>query len=249
MQHRQSARPIAKSMTDCVECPNRQMSELCDWHGAVASELKTIKHTVVYRPGQFLFYEGHAALGLYILCRGRVKLTRSTAKGQQRLLAIVEPGHLIEKHLFATGSLHEATCETLEMSEVCILDRVRYLSLLERYGHVAVKLLQLLSREMVAAFEEADQLAFASARERLVSLLLELAERYGEPVCDGVRIALQLKREELAQMAVLTVETTVRLLQALQADCLIRLRGREITILKPDRLTAQGVHQLPSAVA
>ena len=90
---------------------------------------------------------------------------------------------------------------------------------------------------MGLSFNETDQLAFSSARERIARLLLELAEKYGEPTPDGSKISLQLKREELAQMAALTVETGVRILKSLQASKLIQINGRKITILQSDRLT------------
>jgi len=37
-----------------------------------------------------LFYEGHTALGLYVLCYGRVKLTRLTARGQRLSITSID---------------------------------------------------------------------------------------------------------------------------------------------------------------
>ena len=51
-----------------------------------------------------------------------------------------------------------------------------------------------------------------------------------------MRISLLLKREELAQMAAMTIEKAVRILSSLQSAQLIRIKGREITILQPERL-------------
>ena len=88
------------------------------------------------------------------------------------------------------------------------------------------------------ALDEMDQVAFASSRERLARLLLELGERYGDRFGDGCRITLRLKREELAEMAAMTVETSVRMLTAFQASGLIRTKGREITLIDVDRLAS-----------
>ena len=134
---------------------------------------------MVYQPGQFVFYEGHTVLGLYILCSGRAKLTRGTDRGQQRLIEIIEPGKLIEKHTFEDGAIHQSTCEILEPSQICIVDRSQYLAILRQNGEFAVRLIKLLSHEMGLSLNEMDQFAFASARERVAGLLLELVERYG----------------------------------------------------------------------
>ncbi len=236
-------------LDDCTSCQNRWTSDLCNLDASTAVEFENIKRSLVYQPGQFVFYEGHPVLGLYILCSGRVKLTRLTKNGQCRLVSIVDPGELIDKHSFQDEAVHELTCESLEPSQVCIIDRGQYLKLLAQNGDLAVRVIKLLSRKMSLSFDEADQLAFASARERIARLLLELVERYGESVHEGDRISLHLKREELAQMAAVSVETVVRILQALQSTHVIKINGREITILDLDRLTrvAQKLSTHPSS--
>jgi CRP/FNR family transcriptional regulator len=122
----------------------------------------------------------------------------------------MDPGQLIEKHIFQEGALHQVNCEVLDPSQVCVVDRAKYLDFLQQNSELAVKVIKLLSHEMGLSFDETDQFAFASARERIAGLLLELADKYGEPTPEGLKISLQLKREELAQMAALTVETGVR---------------------------------------
>ncbi|MDX1411035.1 MAG: Crp/Fnr family transcriptional regulator [Nitrospirales bacterium] len=234
--------PSSFKFSDCKLCPNRPTSDLCDLDGHASEDFEKIKWSVVYQPGQFVFYEGHAVLGLYIMCTGRAKLTRGTDRGQQRLIEIIEPGKLIEKHTFQDGAVHQSTCEVIEPSQICIVDRAQYLSLLKHNGDFAVKIIKLLSHEMGLSLNETDQFAFASARERVAGLLLELVDRYGEPVQNGVRISLQLKREELAQMAAMTVETVVRILNSFQSSQLILIKGRDITVLQPDRL-ARAAHR------
>lgn len=238
--------PSSFRFSNCKLCPNRTTSDLCDLDGQASEDFEKIKWSVVYQPGQFVFYEGHAVLGLYILCSGRAKLIRGTDRGQQRLIEIVDPGKLIEKHSFQDGAVHQSTCEVIEPSQICIVDRSQYLNLLEQHGDFAVRIIKLLSHEMGLSLNETDQLAFASARERVATLLLELVERYGEPVQDGVRISLQLKREELAQMAAMTMETVVRILSAFQSTQLIHIKGRNITILQPDRLARAAHKSLPT---
>lgn len=233
-------------LDDCHSCDHRSTSDLCNLNNSEIAEYEEIRRSVLYQSGQFVFYEGHTALGLYVLCSGRVKLTRLTARGQRRLVALVDPGGLIEKHTFQDGAVHEVTCEALEPSQVCVVDRVRYLDLLTRKGDVAVRVIKMLSREMGGVLEEADQLAFASARERMAHLLLELADRYGENTSEGICITIKLKREELAQMAAITVETAVRILHTFQDQDLIHMDGRNITILQQERLTkaARSLHSV-----
>ncbi len=220
---------------DCATCSYRKTADVCSLAPDILRNLQQSKQAMICRPGQYVFYEGHPVLGVYILCQGRVKLTRLTKKGQQRVVKIVEPGQVLEWNLYQDSAVHQATAETFSSSRICVIDRLSFLNLVEQDSRLAFRLLTLMSQERVASLSYEDQLAFGSARERIVKLLETLAERYGETVDDGIVISLSLKREELAQMAALTLETTVRVLKALEAHDLIRLSGRKITILQGDR--------------
>jgi CRP/FNR family transcriptional regulator len=224
------------AIPECESCPNREISDICQIVPPVEEPFGLIKRRAMYQPGQYVFYEGHVALGLYILCQGQVKLTRLNRKGQQRLVGILDSGQLLEKQAFQEQPVHQVTCEVLESSQICLLDRTTFLSFLKEHGELAVKLVQVLSKEMTAVLNVADQFAFTPARERLARLLLELSDRFGKNEDAGIRMTLKLKREDLAQMAAVTVETVVRLLHDFQNDQLITVHGRELIIINADRL-------------
>ncbi len=225
------------TISDCEACPSRETSDICEIVPNTEGPLGLIKRRANYQPGQYVFYEGHAALGLYILCQGKAKLTRLNRKGQQRLVSISSSGQLLEKQAFQEHPVHQVTCEILEPSQVCLLDRTNFLAFLQHDGQAAVQLIQVLSKQMTEVVNAADQFAFTPAKERLVRLLLELSERFGHEDEAGIRIALNLKREDLAQMTAVTVETVVRLLRDLQASGLIMVQGRVLTLLDIRRLS------------
>jgi CRP/FNR family transcriptional regulator len=71
----------------------------------------------------------------------------------------------------------------------------------------------------------------------MAELLLMLKETYGKAGKKGVRIGLQLSREELAEMIGITQETAIRLLSEFKKDGMIDVQEREITILDPKGLS------------
>ncbi|TKB53464.1 MAG: Crp/Fnr family transcriptional regulator [Nitrospira sp.] len=221
---------------NCDTCALRAKAVLCDLEGDDLAEFQKIKRTLDYEAQQTVFYEGHVCLGFYLLCAGKVKLTRSSARGQRQILRILGPGELIEKHAFGERALHEVTCEALEPSQVCVIDKERYLAVIHRNPQLAIKLIQLLSNELKVNMEQLDQFTFQTARARLAGLLLELDDRFGKKNADRVQVGLTLKREEVAEMAGITVETAIRLLSAFRDEGLLTIDGRAITLLNPDRL-------------
>jgi hypothetical protein len=112
---------ISPAIPECIACPHRESSDICQLVPSVDEPFGLIKRRTMYQAGQFVFYEGHVALGLYILCQDRVKLTRLNRKGQQRLVDILDSGQLLEKQAFQEQPVHQVTCEVLEPSQIGLL--------------------------------------------------------------------------------------------------------------------------------
>jgi CRP-like cAMP-binding protein len=210
---------------------------LCGLEQDEFAALHSVKHVFRYRERETVFHEGHAALGLYVLCAGKVKLTRTGVNGRRQIVGLPEAGEVIEKHTFEEPALHQVTCETLEPSQVCLLDRTRVWALARRNGDMAVKLVRLLSGEVQRQLEQIDRLAFLTARQRLAGVLLDLDDRFGARRQGGRPLSLSLRREELAELAGVAVATAIRLLGEFREAGAVRLEGRKLTLLQPDRLS------------
>lgn len=221
---------------DCGACGQRGQTVLCDLAGDELAAFQSIKHTLYFEPRQTVFYEGHVSLGFYILCAGRVKLTRCSAAGRRQIVRLLDGGEVIEKHVFKDQAVHEVTCEAMVPSQICVIEREPYLELVRRNGELALKLIGLLSSEVGRQIGQLDQFTFLTARQRLALLLLELGDQ-GEAGTPGDgACGIVLKREEVAEMAGVAVETAIRLLGAFREEGLVQVDGRQITLLKPERL-------------
>lgn len=221
---------------DCAVYGLRGQSVVCDLEGAEFDTFRSMRQSLHYEAGQTVFYEGHPCLGLYLLCSGKVKLTRTSSGGQRQIVRILDDGELIEKHAFQDGAVHEVTCETLEPAHLCFVQRQAYLGMLQRNSGLAIRLIELLSSELGIRMDQRDLFAFRTGRQRLAGLLLELGRRFGHRTGKGALIGIKLKREELADMAGIAVETAIRLLSAFRKEGLISMERRSITLLSQDRL-------------
>ena len=79
-------------------------------------------------------------------------------------------------------------------------------------------------------------LLFLSNRERLTHLLLELAEQYGAKVDGAVRLSIKLSHQDLASIIGSTRETVTVVLGDLQAEGLVSVGRRRITLLETNKL-------------
>lgn len=227
----------AEANACCTTYMGGDRGGLFELEGEDLAVFQRIKIPLHYKANQVVFYEGHASVGLYMLCAGKVKLTRSSTKGQRLIIGILDAGDIIEKDVFRNGAIHQVTCETLEPCKICLIERKPYLELIERNGVLAIKLIELLSAEVRSHIKHLDDFTFKSARERLAATLLELAERFGCRDDAGVNIGMSLKREELAELTGITPETLARLLSTFQVEKLLTVNRRTITLTNVTRLS------------
>lgn len=70
----------------------------------------------------------------------------------------------------------------------------------------------------------------ASVQERIIMMLVQMAQRFGEKTKDGIEINLKLSRAEMAQLASTINESLSRHLSELKSEGLLDVQGKKIII-------------------
>ena len=83
---------------NCMTCGMRKDGFFCQLHGAAMEALSKITYASAYPARAVLFVEGQVPRGVYILCRGRVKLTMNSADGKTLIVRIRESGEILGLH-------------------------------------------------------------------------------------------------------------------------------------------------------
>lgn len=205
---------------------SKQEMDLLDQH-------KTVNR---YQRKQIIFYEGHPVVGLYCVRSGKIKLYKSSPSGKQQILKIARVGEILGHSSLFANAPHIASAEAMEESDICFLDKHRFLLLLQAHPSISSKLLGQLGRELNRSEEQVLDFAYKSVRVRLVEFLMTLRRSFGVHKEGDDRLNISLSREELAQAVGASVETVVRLLSEFRSEGLIGLEGKDIVILRPERL-------------
>jgi CRP-like cAMP-binding protein len=103
---------------------------------------------------------------------------------------------------------------------------------------VALKVLKVVGgrlRRLVGIIEE---LSFTSVRSRLIAALLRMAEQ-GRKTAAGVEVQLPSSNQELASQIGTVRELVSRNLSRLQAEGLITMEGKSVTLLDIKKLQAE----------
>jgi CRP/FNR family cyclic AMP-dependent transcriptional regulator len=223
--------PYGMELTDeCASCPMRKDRFFCQMESGSLGAFQKMKFTSSYPTGAVLFVEGQVPRGVYMICKGRVKLTMASAEGKTIIVRVVEAGELLGLHSAISGDTHEVTAETLQPCQVDFVRRDDFLRLLREHPDVAANAMQQFSNYYRGACQQIRYLGLTtSAAEKLACFLLESAVK-GQQTQQGMRFNLSLTHEEIAQVVGVTRETVTRGLAEFRHRSLISTKGPSVLI-------------------
>jgi CRP/FNR family transcriptional regulator len=214
----------------CVTCRLRADKIFCNLPAHTVQALEAIKYTTAYPKGAVLFVEGQAPRGVFILCRGRVKLSICSSDGKTLILKIAEAGEVLGLSASVSGKPYELTAETLDPCQVNFVKREDFLRFLREHNDVCLRVAEQLSEKYNTACHEIRSLGLShSAAEKLAKLLLEWSVKNGG-ARQPDRLKLTLTHEEIAQMIGTSRETVTRLFADFKKRQLIQLKGSTLVI-------------------
>jgi len=186
-----------------------------------------------FKAGEVIFYEGEKPQGLYVVCSGKAKIYKSSRTGQQLVTRIEKPGDLLGHRSMLSGENYSGSAEAMQESIVSMIDAETFKQFLRKHPNAALALLREVCKDVRRGEDKARDIAFKPARSRLGSVLLNVMQPNGKaPVVAG------LKRKDLAEMAGLTIETTVRLLKDFESRGFIQRREKDIVVREEAKLRA-----------
>lgn len=211
----------------------------CDLPAEALHDFEAIKYATAYPKGAVLFVEGQGPRGIFVLCKGRVKLSICSTEGKTLILKIAEPGEVLGLSATVSGKTYELTAETIDPCQVNFVKREDFLRFLKEHADACFRVAEQLSDKYNNACREIRSLGLShSAAEKLAKLLLEWSSRTGESGKQEPRLRLSLTHEEIAQMIGTSRETVTRLFAELKKRQIVLSRGATLIVKNKAALRA-----------
>jgi CRP/FNR family transcriptional regulator, cyclic AMP receptor protein len=215
----------------CLTCRMRAERIFCDLPTSVLRAFDAMKFGTAYPKGAVLFVESQAPRGIFVLCKGRVKLSICAVDGKTVIVRIAEPGEVLGLGACVSGKPYELTAETIDTCQVNFVKREDFLRFLKEHGDACFKVAQLLSDKYNSACREVRALGLShSAGEKLAKLLLEWSSRNGQAAKQETHLKLTLTHEEIGQMIGISRETVTRLFHDLRKRQIVKTNGSTLVI-------------------
>ncbi len=212
--------------------------------GLSAAERDRVCHTVKglatigFTAGEKLINEGMPALGFYWVQSGYVKVIQPGDKpNKKQVIKIVSPGELLGEDCVLSDGLFTYYAVALGPVQARFVPEAVLADLLDRCPQLLLNLTRKLALEVKAMEQRLLEASFYSCRERVARLLLAVTDAFGEADADGVR-QVDWTREDMADMAGISVETAIRTLSAFEREGWLNVRYHTITLLNEGKLRA-----------
>lgn len=149
--------------------------------------------------GMTIYSLEEPAAHLYVVLKGRVKILRTSADGEQKIVSIRYGGDIFGELALACGSTESRRSDeavALDTTRVALVRIGDFWNVARRDPALMQNAIQYITRQLAGAYRQIESLVFENNHTRLARALLDLADeasRHGES-------SVRLTHEELAEL-------------------------------------------------
>jgi CRP-like cAMP-binding protein len=158
--------------------------------------------------------EGELGDYMYIIIEGRVKVTKLSGDGREKILEFLDVGDFFGEMSLFDEMPRSASVETLCDVRILALGRSDFLGLLSRSPDLALSVIQELTRRLRQVDDQASSLSFQRVKDRTMGLLVRLAKE--ESDSEGRLKTPALTHQQIADMIGTSRETVTRAVKGLK---------------------------------
>jgi CRP/FNR family transcriptional regulator, cyclic AMP receptor protein len=190
------------------------------------------KHATIFR-------QGEPQKGIYLLLSGGVRVFYVAPSGREITRAYWFAGNFIGGPDVFGSAPHMWSAVATRDTSMMFIPSPTLQSLCERMPNLAIGLIEAMSFKGRSYSAIAQMLGTRSANERMMQVLLLLAEMYGSKGEHGIDIDVSITHEEIAHMVGATRQWVTAGLKRLQADGLIDARRGKLVVRNVDALARE----------
>lgn len=202
----------------------KQMAELVE-----IFRTKGVKQT--YQKNEFIIQPGDAPQGVYYVYQGLVKAYDITKYNEENLLIIRKEDEIFPLIWALTGQERQVIYQTLAPTTTLCISRETFLEYVDKQPEALAPILDMTLEMYRLHSERILNLEYRTVRERIISFLLTMSQRFGKQTPEGLLIEAPLRHQDIASSVNATRETTSRELSNMERKGLL-INRQSLIVLK-----------------
>lgn len=194
-------------------------------------KIEKIGSKKTYQKNEVILMEEEAGTALFVIVKGKVKVSRNSNDGREVILTILGDSDFFGEMAILDGLTRSATVTAIDESELFLIQRNDFLNLLYEHPEVSVALLQELTTRLRNADMKIKALSLKDAEGKVATVILQLADDVGKIKHGKVEIEKLPLQQDLANMAGTSRETISRTLHSFAKKGYVEMDGSKLRIL------------------
>jgi CRP-like cAMP-binding protein len=183
-----------------------------------------------YKKGEYIIRPGETPNGVFYIESGLVKAFKISKYGEENLLIIRKEHETFPLIWSITAQEREVIYQAMVPTVVWRTTREDYITFLQKHPDALPPFIDMVLEMYRMHSERILNLEYRSARERVISFLLTMADRFGKPTRQGITINAPLRHQDIASSINTSRETASRELAYLERKGLISNAASHITL-------------------
>src|ERR1700758_5357272 len=197
-------------------------------------KLSAERRVKIFKKKEIIFNEGNNPNYLYFLSKGKVKTFKAHEYGKELITSLYKAGDFFGYLALLEDKPYSETAEVLEDSEICLIPKDDFYSLMYGSMNVMKSFIKMLSDNIADKEKQLINLAYSSVRKRVAEALLLLQNRYDNN--KDKSFSISISREDLANIVGTATESLIRTLSDFKEEKLVEIKGSNITITNVEKL-------------
>ena len=165
------------------------------------------------KAGEALFMVGDSGYGCYRLEQGLLKVVITSARGDNRILAVLGPGSIAGELALIDGRPRSASVVAIRDCELRLVGRNAFEECMAQHPEIYRYLVNVLAARLRETNEALAAANFLTVEARLARALLDLAQHFrGHAEAEQIVISHKMTQNDLAAMAGVARENVSRVL-------------------------------------
>lgn len=156
---------------------------------------------------QPVYFANEPSRTIYFLKTGRVKITKYLQDGNEKIIAIINPGEIFGEMAYLDEGERTDYAVTLEPSMICSINKNDLAGFIEKNPELNLKLTKILGLKLRSFSERIEDLIFKDANQRIASFILRYSEKNGKKIGDQIFVKPFLKHQTIGELTACSRQT------------------------------------------
>src|SRR5687768_3991071 len=206
--------PKREAVVDC-QCHHVQRVQLCS--GLEQSEMTEIAaaaRTLRKERGEFVYMPGDRADSVYVLRKGRIKLSVLSESGKEIAIDIIQPGEMFGEFALIDESVRSNMTQALDEVMVLVFNKRDFVNLLESQSKLALNYIRMVGDRRRRMEKKLSDITSKEVPARVCELLHELSAN-SLPTGEIHQSLIPLTHQDVASLIGASRQTTTSVLNDL----------------------------------